>query len=147
MSKYTFDNLNPIIKESNTWADVCRKIGIKPMTGAQSYIKKIAIRLGINFNHFIGKSSRKGKTSGKRISVKKYLYNGSKITSHRLKILLIRDGLKEKCCEICGLYNWNGFNIPLELHHKNGNHNDNRLENLIIVCPNCHSLEPKYPNR
>lgn len=53
--------------------------------------------------------------------------------------ILIREGVKEEKCECCGLTEWNGCSIPLELHHKNFNHYDNRLENLIILCPNCHS--------
>ena len=52
------------------------------------------------------------------------------IPSHRLKLKLIRDGLKKSECEICGLSKWQGIDLPLELHHKNNNHFDNSLENL-----------------
>ena len=53
----------------------------------------------------------------------------------------IRDGIKKDCCEICGCSTWQGVKLPLELHHKNCNHNDNTLENLQILCPNCHSIQ------
>lgn len=60
----------------------------------------------------------------------------------KIKGKLIREGLKENKCEICGLINeWNGKPLVLQLHHINGNHTDNRLENLQILCPNCHSIQ------
>ena len=47
-------------------------------------------------------------------------------------------------CYNCNLTNWLGFNIPLELEHINGDNRDNRIENLILLCPNCHALTPTY---
>jgi hypothetical protein len=70
-----------------------------------------------------------------------YIENNIQIPSHRLKEKLIRDGLKEDCCELCRYFEWRGVKLPLELHHKNGNHYDNSLENLQILCPNCHSIQ------
>ena len=59
-----------------------------------------------------------------------------------MKQKLIRDGIKEAKCEICGLANWMGQPIPLELHHKDGNHYNNDFDNLAILCPNCHAQQP-----
>ena len=70
-----------------------------------------------------------------------YIDNNISIQSHRLKEKLIRDGLKQDCCELCGCSEWLGMKLPLELHHKNCNHNDNELDNLQILCPNCHSVQ------
>ena len=61
-----------------------------------------------------------------------------------MKLRLFQFNLKEKVCEICGLKEWQGVEIPLELHHKNGNRLDNSFENLQIVCPNCHALTEHY---
>jgi 5-methylcytosine-specific restriction endonuclease McrA len=49
--------------------------------------------------------------------------------------------LKEEKCEICGIRTWYNKKIPLELHHKNNNHLDNSFDNLVILCPNCHSIQ------
>jgi hypothetical protein len=72
-----------------------------------------------------------------------YLIQDSKDSSHRIKLRLWRDKLKPEECEICGWHmKSKDGRLPLELHHINGNHWDNRIENLLILCPNCHSLEP-----
>lgn len=73
-----------------------------------------------------------------------YLSNKIKITASSLRKKLIENNLKEEKCECCGLTEWMGYKIPLELHHKNGNHNDNTLDNLEILCSNCHSIKHGY---
>jgi 5-methylcytosine-specific restriction endonuclease McrA len=57
---------------------------------------------------------------------------------------LFDSNLKEHKCEHCGKTEWLGYSIPLELHHINGIHTDNRIENLRVLCPNCHALTDNY---
>jgi len=64
-----------------------------------------------------------------------------------LKPRLIADGLKQNRCESCGISEWNGSALNLELHHVNGDGTDHRLENLQILCPNCHSQTSNYKNK
>lgn len=67
-------------------------------------------------------------------------------TSHNLKRRLIREGLKKEACELCGWAERRPHDgvIPVELDHANGDRTDNRLVNLRILCPNCHSLQPTH---
>jgi 5-methylcytosine-specific restriction endonuclease McrA len=64
--------------------------------------------------------------------------------SSKLKERLLAAGYKERRCEDCGLAEWNGKPIPLELHHVNGDSTDNRIENIRILCPNCHAQTATY---
>ena len=80
-----------------------------------------------------------------KTDLNKILIQNSTFQSYKLKNRLFREGLKENKCEICG---WaeksEDGRIPLELDHVNGDHSDNRLENLRILCPNCHSLQKTH---
>lgn len=64
-----------------------------------------------------------------------------------LKARLIKEGLKEDCCEICGVTEWLGRPLGMELHHVNGDGCDNRLENLMLLCGNCHSQTDNWGGR
>ncbi len=82
----------------------------------------------------------------KDISV--HLVENSKITRHDLKKRLLRDGLLENKCYKCGLGTiWNGEKLSLQLEHINGISNDNRIENLEILCPNCHTQTKTYGSK
>lgn len=67
--------------------------------------------------------------------------------THKLRLRLFKDKIKERKCEICGISQWNGVQLSLILDHINGINNDHRLENLRIVCPNCDSLLPTFCGR
>ncbi len=64
---------------------------------------------------------------------------GRRRSRQHVKSRLLMAGLKEPRCEVCGLTAWRGRPLSLELHHVNGDGHDNRLENLLLLCPNCHS--------
>jgi 5-methylcytosine-specific restriction endonuclease McrA len=64
-----------------------------------------------------------------------------------LKARLLKDGLKELRCEECGLSDWRDRPLSLELHHVNGDGRDNRLSNLVLLCPNCHSQTDNWGGR
>lgn len=70
--------------------------------------------------------------------------NSNYTNMDRLKIRLVREGYKLYRCEQCGISSWNGKALSLQIHHKNGKHNDNRLGNLQLLCPNCHSQTDNF---
>lgn len=105
-------------------------------TTLRRYLKEMDIE-------YAGQQSRKGQLKGpnKYIDSSHYTYRGAPpIKSHILRSKLIRDGIKQDACEICGNTFWQGVHLPLELHHKDGDHFNNELENLQILCPNCHAV-------
>ena len=73
-----------------------------------------------------------------------YLNNRVPMQSDKLKIRLINEGYLEPKCAICERNFWIGESIPLQLDHINGNNDDNSLENLRLICPNCHAQTPQY---
>lgn len=75
------------------------------------------------------------------------LVDGRRTQRGHLKSRLLKAGLKRAACETCGVSEWRGQPIELHLHHVNGRRLDNRLENLQLLCPNCHSQTPNYSGR
>jgi RNA polymerase subunit RPABC4/transcription elongation factor Spt4 len=80
-------------------------------------------------------------------SVEEIFVDGTVRNRYYLKGRLIAKGLKTRACEECGLSEWRGEPLALELHHINGDRNDNRVENLQLICPNCHSITPNWGGR
>jgi transposase-like protein len=76
-----------------------------------------------------------------------YLVRGRRTNRSHLKQRLIRSGLKENRCERCGIEEWRGEPLSMALHHINGDGLDNRLENISMLCPNCHSQTPNFSGR
>lgn len=87
------------------------------------------------------------KNAPNRKAATEFLFNGSTISSHKLKLKLLKDNIKQRICERCKKDEWLGEIIPLELHHINGNRFDNRLSNLQLLCSNCHALTDNYSGR
>ena len=73
-----------------------------------------------------------------------YLDNKVPMQSDKLKVRLLNEGYLEPKCAICERNFWIGETIPLQLDHINGNNDDNSLENLRLLCPNCHAQTPQY---
>lgn len=139
---YSRELLESAVSKSTSFAGVCRELGVQPFTGAQSHISKKCRQFGVDTSHFSGKGWNKGKRSIPA-DVSRFLVKGAPTSSHRLKLRLIAAGMKPAHCEKCGLSAWLGNELPLELDHINGDHSDNRIENLLVVCPNCHAVKTR----
>ena len=79
--------------------------------------------------------------------IEKLLVAGRPRNRGHLRARLLKAGLKEERCEQCGLDEWRGQPLRVTLHHVNGDPYDNRLENLVLLCPNCHSQTENYGGR
>ena len=150
--KYTEEQFKQAVKDSKSYAEVCRKIGISPKGGNLNTVKKKIEDLNLDKSHFTGSRWNKGLTSSDHHSIKKkniseILIENSGWTSHNIRNRLLKEGIKEYKCECCGNSEWMGKPIPLELHHLNGIHTDNRFENLQILCPNCHAQTDNYSGK
>ena len=122
------------IIEEQPKAYMCQQLNCKYDT-LNSYLKKMGIQ-------YEGQAHKKGQWKGGQgyISATEYLGTGKNIHSALLRQKLIREKIKENKCEICGLSTWLDYQIPLELHHLDSNHWNNELNNLQILCANCHAL-------
>ena len=121
------------VENNESKAFICSQLHCKPET-LESYLKKF----GIVYKGNMGLKGKKIDT--KRLHVTELLKK-TWISSHRLKKRLIEDNIKEHKCEICGTTEWMGQKVPIELDHIDGNHYNNQLSNLRIVCPNCHAQQ------
>lgn len=119
------EEFTQICKESESVREVVQKLGLAPDGGGTvQRIKELIIQNGIDINHFKGQGHTKN--IGKyKTPIEDYLNNKVKITPHKLRIRLLKEGYFEYKCSCCGLTEWLGQPIPLELHHKNGNKKDN----------------------
>jgi DNA-binding CsgD family transcriptional regulator len=82
-----------------------------------------------------------------RMPLEQLLARGQRRNRNHLKQRLFDAGLKSRACESCGLSEWRGQSIPLALHHVNGDRHDNRLENLQILCSNCHGQTDNWAGK
>jgi DNA-binding CsgD family transcriptional regulator/5-methylcytosine-specific restriction endonuclease McrA len=87
------------------------------------------------------------KPRDRKIPLEDLLVKGRRTSRGHLKARLIAAGLKENRCEICGITHWMGKPVNMQLHHRNGDGSDNRLENIQFLCGTCHSQTDTYGGR
>ncbi len=122
------------ITEKQSKAFICKQLQCKSTT-LNSYLEKM------NIQYDGRKDWAKGKKLDTHYKPAAEYAKQDNVKGWILKQKLIRDGLREDKCEICGITYWQGVHLPLELHHKDRNHFNNDLNNLQILCPNCHSIQ------
>lgn len=109
-----------------------------PTGGGHRILKKYAELWEISSEHFDPNRAKRECGERRRKPLKEVLVRGSSYSRGSLKRRLYAEGIKDRRCEICGQDEiWRGRRMSLILDHVNGVRDDNRVENLQIVCPNC----------
>lgn len=152
---YTPTELQKLLDESSSYADVLRKVTLNPKGGNPRTLKKIIAeynldetKLNENRNNFLTDSWNRVRKTNKGYLLEDIL-DGKHPNYHSSMLLerLIKAGYKERQCERCGITDWMGEKIAFHLHHNDGDHNNNKLENLMVLCPNCHSQTDNFAGK
>lgn len=144
---WTEQQLKEAVKKSKSYRNVIKLLGLVPAGGNYEQIKRHIKELKFSTNHFTFMGWRKNSNIPvvKAKLITDILKENSDVQSFKLKKRLFKLGIKRPSCEIC---NWSKKSldgrIPVELDHINGDRRDNRIENLRILCPNCHSLQSTH---
>lgn len=132
---FTKEELEQFVKDSKSYAQIATKIGYKGGSGP-TQVKQMIEYYDFDISHFTGQGWNKG-----NFDYSRFKYGNNIKTAQALDALVALRGHK---CESCGLETWLNQKIPLEMHHKDGNHLNSELDNLELLCPNCHALTDNW---
>lgn len=147
--RYTKEQLAFAVQQSTSLRQVLKHVGLKEAGGNYSIIKRRIVEWDIDITHFSGKGWNKGlqfQPNPKRL-MEQILIRNSTFQSHKLRKRLIEEGYFKAMCYRCEATEWMGQPIPLELEHIDGDRSNNQLENLTLLCPNCHALTKTWRRR
>ena len=136
------------VRSSFSYAQVIEKLHLRVAGSNYDTVKRKINELHLDVSHFTGQAWNQGlrrKPLREPQPLSEILVEHSSfVNANHLRERLLKEGLKQRRCECCGNTQWNGQPIPLELHHINAIRDDQRLENLQFLCPNCHALTDNY---
>lgn len=145
--RWEYNNLTQLVRDSVSVRQVLKALGLKEAGGNYKQFERYKIKYNLDTSHFAGQSANKGRKIPREPvrPLAEMLRADIHLGLRNLKKRLFQEGLKFPSCEECG---WAEVSEdgrrPVELDHINGNNRDNRIENLRILCPNCHSLKPTH---
>ncbi len=147
MTKYRHadEEFAKAVKDSYSLRRVMVVLGIVAQGGNYGTIHRRIKRLGLDTSHFTGQGYLKGKSHEfKKKADNEYYLPNTFWQSNKIRKRLLKDRKKPHKCEVCSLEIWLDKPIPLELHHIDGDNSNNQLENLQLLCPNCHAQTSNY---
>ena len=144
------EKLEETVNKANCWFNWLDLLNIPKAGCNYRTLKNKAKEYNIDISHF---SYMFGKTHNGKRSVKNQTTDDffSSENSHN-KGILKREYIRrilggEEKCEICGIGEWIGKPITMQIHHKDGNNKNNSIDNLQLLCPNCHAQTDTYCNK
>ena len=141
--------MQAVAKHTN-FTDVLRELGLRPADGNHASMKRHAARLSLDTSHFNSARRVRGLAvwrECKRRTDEEIFRERSDVCSNVVR-KRVRRLIAPSWCAICGnAGEWQGRPLTLQLDHANGRYDDNRLENLRWLCPNCHSQTPDFAGR
>lgn len=138
-----------LVRGSTNISEILFKLGysVSGNSWGFSQVRRRMESLGLESSDFKGKTNLSDYHRERKISSEELFKENGKHNRHIVRKRIIKDNLIPYRCSLCGITTWNGKTLSLELDHINGINNDNRLENLRFLCPNCHSQTTTYGSR
>jgi hypothetical protein len=152
-AKWTREILEPVVTESRSVNEVLRRLGLDAVGGHHTNISRRIKAYGIDTSHFtpVVRTERQRHNQRRRTAAEILVEDTSgqarRVPGSRLKRAMRELGMEERCA-LCGIEAvWLREPLPLEVDHIDGNWRNNRIENLRVLCPNCHSTTDSYRGR
>lgn len=142
-------DIENIVRESKSVKECLEKMGRPSGPGNYRTFYRLRDKYDLDTSHFSQKGTRGVNEKTLYIPLNEYVKQSRNIKGSVLLTKLVKEGYKEYKCENpeCGISEWCGKPITLQIHHIDGNHNNNTIENLMILCPNCHSQTDSFCGR